>query len=62
LDIWVDANGVVVRTRYKESKSNTGSQYLINLAVKAAKSMKYSKRAGVPVEQVGYKIFEFTKS
>lgn len=62
LDIWVDENGNVVKTRYKESKSSTGSQYLIDLAVKAAKTMKYSKRPGVSAEHVGYKVFEFTKS
>ncbi len=62
LDIWVDQNGNVVKTRFKESKSTTGSQYLIGLAQKAAKTMKYDKKNGVAIEQVGYKVFTFKKS
>lgn len=62
LDIWVDQNGKVIKTRYKQSKSNTGSQYLIGLAEKAAKTMKYDRKPGVPSEHVGYKVFSFTKS
>ena len=62
LDIWVDANGNVIKTRFKESKSTTGSQYLIGLAVKAAKTMRYDKQPGVPSEHVGYKVFSFRKS
>lgn len=62
LDIWVDANGNVIKTRFNESKSTTGNQYLIRLAEKAAKSMKYNKKPGVPSEKVGYKRFEFIKS
>lgn len=62
LDIWVDEKGNVIKTRFKSSKSTTGSQYLIGLAVKAAKTMKYDKKAGVPSEHVGYKVFTFRKS
>lgn len=62
LDIWVDQNGNVAKTRFKESKSTTGSQYLIKLAEKAAKTMKYEKKPGVMLEHVGYKVFQFTKS
>ncbi|MGB1103317.1 MAG: hypothetical protein ACPG21_06770 [Crocinitomicaceae bacterium] len=61
LDIWVDANGNVIKTQYKASKSTTGSQYLLGLAVKGAKTMKYDKKSGVFSEHVGYVIFEFTK-
>jgi len=61
LDIWVDANGKVIKTQYKASKSTTGSQYLLGLAVRAAKTMKYDKKPGVHSEHVRYKIFEFTK-
>lgn len=61
LDIWVDENGNVIKTRYKESKSTSGSEYLISLATKAAKSMKYEKKPGASVEFVGYQIFEFRK-
>jgi len=62
LDIWVDENGNVIKTRFKESKSTTGSQYLIGLAVKAAKTMRYDKKKGSLSEHVGYKVFEFSKS
>mgnify|MGYP006077256005 CR=1 FL=1 len=62
LDIWVDANGNVIKTRFNESKSTTGNQYLIRLAEKAAKTMKYNKKPGVPSEKVGYKRFKFTKA
>lgn len=62
LDIWVDANGAVVSTKYKESKSSSASNYLIDLARKAAKTMKYDKKPGASVEHVGYQVFSFTKS
>jgi outer membrane biosynthesis protein TonB len=61
LDIWVDENGNVVQVRYKESKSTSGSQYLITLATRAAKTMKYEKKPGATKEHVGYEIFEFKK-
>lgn len=61
LDIWVDENGNVVQVKYKEAKSTSGSQYLINLATRAAKTMKYDKKPGAVREHVGYQIFEFTK-
>jgi hypothetical protein len=59
LDIWVDANGAVVNTKYKESKSSSASSYLIDLARKAAKTMKYDKKPGASVEHVGYEVFRF---
>jgi outer membrane biosynthesis protein TonB len=62
LDLWVDADGKVIKTQYKASKSTTANQYLIGLAVKAAKTMRYDKKPGVYSEHVGYKIFEFIKS
>ncbi|MFT5821363.1 MAG: hypothetical protein ACI8ZM_002615 [Crocinitomix sp.] len=62
LDIWVDANGNVIKTRFNDSKSTTGNQYLIRLAEKAAKTMKYNKKPGVASEKVGYQRFEFIKS
>jgi len=61
LDIWVDAEGNVVQTRFKESKSTSGSAYLISLAERAAKTMKYEKKPGVDKEHVGYEVFEFKK-
>jgi outer membrane biosynthesis protein TonB len=62
LDIWVDENGNVTKVRYKESKSTSGDAYLISLATKAAKTMKYDKKPGAGVEHVGYQIFEFKKA
>ncbi len=61
LDIWVDANGNVFKTRIKASKSTSGSAYLISLAEKAAKTMKYDKKPGAGIEHVGYKKFTFKK-
>lgn len=61
LDIWVDENGNVIQTRLKESKSTSGSAYLISLAERAAKTMKYDKKPGAGKEHVGYQIFEFKK-
>lgn len=61
LDIWVDENGNVIQVKYKESKSTSGSQYLITLATRAAKTMKYEKKPGAIKEYVGYQRFEFTK-
>lgn len=62
LDIWVDSNGKIVKTRLKESKSTSGSSYLISLAEKAARTMKYDTKSGVGWEHVGYKVFSFTKN
>jgi len=62
LDLWVDAAGNVIKTRFKESESTTGNDYLIGLAVKAAKTMKYDKKSGVTSEHVGYVLFKFSKS
>jgi hypothetical protein len=59
LDIWVDANGAVVNTKYKESKSSSASSYLIDLARKTAKTMKYDEKPGASVEHVGYEVFRF---
>ena len=59
LDMWVDADGAVVYTKYKESKSTSASSYLIDLARKAAKITKYDKKPGASVEQVAYKVFSF---
>lgn len=61
LDIWVDADGNVVKTRLKASKSTSGSAYLISLAEKAAKTMKYDRKPDAGWEHVGYKVFSFIK-
>jgi len=61
LDIYVDENGKVDHVRFKESKSTSGSAYLISLATKAAKTMKYDKKPGAGIEHVGYQVFEFRK-
>ncbi|MCG8576683.1 MAG: energy transducer TonB [Flavobacteriales bacterium] len=60
LDIWVDENGNVYKTRVNES-STSGSSYLISLAKKAAKTMKYEKKPGAGIEYVGSKAFTFRK-
>jgi len=62
LDIYVDANGNIVKTKFKESKSTSGSNYLKKLAEKAARTMKYDKKPGAGLEYVGYQIFSFKKS
>lgn len=61
LDIYVDENGKVDHVRFKESKSTSGSAYLIKLATAAAKTMKYDKKPGAGIEHVGYEVFEFRK-
>ena len=62
LDIWVDNTGKVIKTRLKESKSTSGSAYLIKLAKKAAATMRYDKKPGAGIEHVGYKVFTFRKA
>jgi hypothetical protein len=62
LKLWVDADGFVVKALLDPNQSNSGSQYLIRAAVKAAKTMRYSTNADVPSEYVGTKIFSFKKS
>lgn len=62
LDIWVDADGKVVKTRLKESQSTSGSAYLIALAEKGAKTMQYAKKPGAGIEHVGYFKFKFSKN
>ena len=62
LDIYVDASGKVVKVKFKESKSTSGSDYLKKLAEKAALTMKYDSKAGAGLEYVGYQIFSFKKS
>ena len=62
LDIYVDAKGNVVKTKFKQSKSTSGSDYLKKLAEKAARTMKYDKKNGAGMEYVGYQIFSFKKS
>lgn len=62
LKLWVDAKGVVVKAVLEPSQSNSGSQYLIRAAIKAAKTMRYNAKVGVPSEYVGTKIFSFKKA
>ncbi|MBD3635977.1 MAG: hypothetical protein HUJ25_01440 [Crocinitomicaceae bacterium] len=62
LDIYVDASGKIVKTKYKQSKSTSGSEYLKKLAVNAAYTMKYDAKAGAGIEYVGYVVFRFIKS
>ncbi|MFT5819674.1 MAG: hypothetical protein ACI8ZM_000899 [Crocinitomix sp.] len=62
LKLWVDANGFIVKTMLDPEQSNSGNKYLIREAVKAAKTMRYDAKSGVPVEYVGTKIFSFKKA
>lgn len=62
LDIYVDANGNVIKTKFKQSKSTSGSDYLKKLAEQAARTMKYDSKPGAGIEYVGYQIFTFKKS
>ena len=61
LDLWVNAKGQVTKTRFKPSKSTSGSAYLIHLAEKAAKTMRYDTKSGAEIEHVGFLIFTFKK-
>ena len=61
LDIWVDENGNVVRTKYNASHSTSGSENLKTLARKWAFTLQYDKLLGAPVQHVGYKVFTFKK-
>jgi hypothetical protein len=61
LDIWVDENGNVVRTKYNASHSTSGSEKLKTLARKWAFTLQYDKLLGAPVQHVGYKVFTFKK-
>ncbi len=62
LKLWVDANGFVVKTLLDADHSNSGSQFLIREAIKAAKTMRYNSKEGAPSEFVGTKIFSFKKA
>lgn len=61
LKLWVDSNGEVIKSELNAAASNSGSQYLINLAKKAAQSMRYESKANVHTEFVGTQIFTFKK-
>lgn len=61
LDLWVDDQGNVVKTKYNESKSTSGSDFLIKLAKQWAVTMKYEKKLGAPDEYVGAVAFDFKK-
>ena len=59
LDIFVDRNGRVTRTSPNLAKSTTTSQYLFDLAAKAAKQTKYSSKSDAAIEQKGKMTFVF---
>jgi hypothetical protein len=62
LKIWVDANGFVVKTMLDPAQSNSGSKFLIQEAIKAAKTMRYDAKSNVPAEYIGTKVFSFKKA
>lgn len=59
LNIWVDRYGAVVRSTPNLAESTTTSQYLFDLAAKAAKRSKYSSKSNAAVEQKGKMTFKF---
>ncbi len=59
LNIWVDRYGNVTRTSPNLAESTTTSQYLFDLAAKAAKRSKYSQKNNAAVEQKGKMTFKF---
>jgi outer membrane biosynthesis protein TonB len=59
VDIFVDRYGKVTRAQPNLAESNTGSQYLFDLAVSAAKQTKYTSKVDAAVEQRGKMTFVF---
>lgn len=59
LNIFVDRNGNVLRTSRDYQRSNTTSNYLFQLAEKAAKTAKFSVKNDAPAEQRGSLTFRF---
>lgn len=59
LDIYVDKNGKVIRTKRNIAQSTTSSNYLFQLAEKAAKTATFSVKNDAPVEQTGQMTFRF---
>jgi len=59
LNIWVGRDGKVTRSSPNLGLSNTTSQYLFNLAKKAAANGRFSSSAGSAVEQKGKLTFHF---
>jgi len=61
LEIYVDEKGLVYRTKFVASKSNSATDYLVNLAVKWTHTMQYEKDLDGGNQYVGIKVFKFTK-
>lgn len=59
LNIWVDQQGNVTRTSPNLAESTTTSQYLFDLATRAAKQSRYSAKSNAAVEQKGKMTFKF---
>lgn len=59
LNIWVDRQGNIIRTSHDLKESTTTSQYLINLAKKAAKKAKFNPLPSATPEQRGKMTFIF---
>lgn len=59
LNIWVDQYGNVTRSTPNLAESTTTSQYLFDLAMRAAKQSKYSAKSNAAVEQKGKMTFKF---
>lgn len=59
LDIYVDKSGKVTRTKRNISASTTSSNYLFQLAEKAALTATFTVKNDAPVEQTGQMTFRF---
>ncbi len=59
LTIYVNRTGKVVRTKRNYVKSTTSSNYLFQLAEKAAKTAKFTVKNDAPAEQKGEMVFRF---
>lgn len=59
LNIWVDRQGNILRTSQNLKESTTTSQYLFNLAQKAAKKAKFNPLPSAAPEQKGKMTFVF---
>lgn len=59
LNIWVDRQGNILRTSQNLKESTTTSQYLFNLAQKAAKKAKFNPLPSATPEQRGKMTFIF---
>jgi TonB family protein len=58
IDMMVDEEGNVISARFNPAKSTSGSEYLIQKAVRAAKTIKFEPKPGSGTERIT-QTFEF---